>query len=195
MPGSHHGAAHRSEQEIQSWQRQAGQALQAAKRVIGTAPLALDLTFTFRPLNLARLLIEHGFNVTRLYSDAFLPEERDDFCWLQQHAGTLELFATKNPDMRILPRSSSPDTLALGQKAAYFCDTPYFVNYVEGGGSWGFAAVTELARLMTDACRHPQAIRPAVSRKAGEDPLSYETSCQYLIYVLRRHVWRLLGPL
>ena len=159
-----------AEQEIQSWQRQAGQALQAAKRVIGTRPLALDLTFTFRPLNLARLLIEHGFNVTRLYSDAFLPEERDDFCWLQQHAGTLELFATKNPDMRILPRSSSPDTLALGQKAAYFCDTPYFVNYVEGGGSWGFAAVTELARLMTDACRHPQAIRPAVSRKGWGGP-------------------------
>lgn len=156
--------------DIRLWQKRANNALQAARAVVGTRPVALDLTFTFRPLNLARLLVEQGFHVTRLYSDAFLPEEEADFLWLQQQAGDIELFATKNPDMRILPRTSTPDTLALGQKAAYFCSTPHFVNYVEGGGSWGFAAVTELARLMTAACHHPQDIRAAVSPKAWGGP-------------------------
>lgn len=159
-----------AEREIQLSQQQAERALQAAKSVVGARPIALDLTFTFRPLNLARLLVEHGFRVTRLYSDAFLPEEEADFRWLQQQAGDIELFATKNPDMRILPREAEKDTLALGQKAAYFCNTPYFVNYVEGGGSWGFAAVTELARMMAEACHHPQDIRAAVSPKAWGGP-------------------------
>lgn len=158
-----------TEQEIRLYEQQAERALQAAKDVVGTRPIALDLTFTFRPLNLARLLVEHGFCVRRIYSDAFLPEEEADFIWLQQQ-GDIELFATKNPDMRILPREAEKGTLALGQKAAYFCNTPHFVNYVEGGGSWGFAAVTELARLMTKACHEPQDIRAAVSPKAWGGP-------------------------
>ena len=41
--------------------------------------------------------------------------------------------------------------VAIGQKAAYFCDTPYFVNMLEGGGFWGFDGIVHLAEAVCDA--------------------------------------------
>ena len=43
------------------------------------------------------------------------------------------------------------ESLALGQKAAYFDDTDRFVNVVEGGGMIGYEAVTRTMELMRDA--------------------------------------------
>lgn len=41
--------------------------------------------------------------------------------------------------------------LALGQKAAYFTQTGYFVDMVENGPLYGFDGIVELSRMMTDA--------------------------------------------
>ena len=55
------------------------EALAAALDVIGQTPIALDFSAVTRPLSLARMLLEHGFCVRRIYADAFAPEEKGDF--------------------------------------------------------------------------------------------------------------------
>lgn len=126
-------------------------ALERAKNVIGETPIVIDYTAVPRPLGLAKLLLEHGFHVTRVYADSFLPEEQKDFEWLKEHAPGLMIYATIHVKMRVLPREYEEKVLAIGQKAAYFTGTPYFVNMVEGGGLYGFTGICRIAELMTEA--------------------------------------------
>lgn len=132
-------------------QEEAEEALNKALEVIGKTLIAIDYTFTPRPLGLARLLISNGFNVRALYLDSFNQEEKSDFLWLKENATELEIWPTVNPAMRRIQRGFEKKVLALGQKAAYFSDTHYFVNLVEGGSLYGFDGIRHLAGLMTEA--------------------------------------------
>lgn len=140
-------------------------ALASAKAVIGDAPVVLDHTFHPRPLGLARLLLEHGFHVTRVYLDAFNGEEQSDYDWLRANAPDLEIWATINVKMREIPRFHTEKTLAIGQKAAYFTGTDYFVNLVEGAGLWGFDGICRTAALMAEAFQEKKDGRALIPRK------------------------------
>lgn len=154
--------------------QKAEQALSDAQDLIGQTPIAIDLTFTFRPLSLACLLLRHGFHVTKIYADAISPKEEADFRYLQEHHGDIELWPTKAPLLRKLPRPAhaegAPACLALGQKAAFFQGTPHFVNLVEGGGRWGFSAIESLAHDIITAYRTPKDIEANVRRKGLGGP-------------------------
>lgn len=128
-------------------------ALLRAKAKIGDIPIALDYTVTPRPLGLARLLLTHGFQVERLYTDSFSGEEQADFNWLRENAPALQVLPTVHPAMRQARRESGGPVLALGQKAAYFTGSRHFVNLVEGGGLYGFDGIRLLAEHMIDAYR------------------------------------------
>ena len=71
-------------------------------------------------IGLAKYLLEHGFCVEAVYLDGVSPEEEQEFYWLSKHAPELELRATIQPKMRMLPRNHEGKMLALGQKAAWF---------------------------------------------------------------------------
>ena len=140
-------------------------ALAAAKQAIGDAPVEIDYTVTSRPLSLARMLLSHGFRVTRVYLDGISGEERDDFDALQKTAPDLCLSPTVDPVMRVRPRETGEMTLAVGQKAAYFTGSDRFVNLVENGGLYGFAAVYGMAELMRDAWQTPKDARSLIQIK------------------------------
>ena len=132
-------------------------ALAMLQKTLGSRPIALDYTFTPRPLGLARLLTEAGLSVNLLFCDAFDMAEKEDFLWLQNHAPHLRIMPTLAPEMRFHALRSrvhgfSPEEcLALGQKAAFFTETSHFVNMVGGGGLYDFTGITRLARLMEEA--------------------------------------------
>lgn len=142
--------------------------------LIGATPIAIDCTVTFAPFSLARLLVTHGFNVRRIYSDVVSPDDRDSFHYLRQNHGTIELWATKNPDERVLARNSGEKILCLGQKAAYFNDTPYFIEFVDGGGHYGFDGIKKLVAAMREGFLTPKDTRKIISRKANGGPCCYE---------------------
>ena len=122
-----------------------------AKSIIGGTPVVLDYLYHPRPLGLAKLLLEHGFHVTTVYLDSISPEEKPAFDWLKLHHPDLELRATIQTKMRVLPRGTEGKVLAIGQKAAWFSGSRNFVNMVQGGGLWGFDGIRETMELMTEA--------------------------------------------
>ncbi|MEG1911610.1 MAG: nitrogenase component 1 [Cloacibacillus sp.] len=133
---------------------EAERALSYAARLVGERPVVIDYTATPRPLGLAELLLDHGIHVTCVYADQFIPEERPAFDRLREKYPELELAATVHPKMGLLPRanaSSLDETVAIGQKAAYFTDTPHFVNVLEGGGFWGYDGVARMAEEICEA--------------------------------------------
>ena len=151
--------------------REAYGALDKARAVIGDTPIMIDYTAFPYIIELAELLTKHGFNVTRLYSDGFPADERDSFERLRELKPDIEVYPTNEPSMRFAANGNNDDegavvkTLAIGQKAAYFVNTSYFVDIVEGGGMYGYSAVRKLAEMMIDAYENPKDTKKVISHK------------------------------
>ena len=123
-------------------------------------PVSIDYTYCPRPFGLAKLLLDHGFRVERVYADSIPGGDRAAFEALKKEHPDLLIYPTVHSGMRFAntansskadERGGNEETLALGQKAAYFDDTDRFVNVVEGGGMIGYEAVTRTMELMRDA--------------------------------------------
>ena len=136
-----------------------------AHSIIGDTPIVIDYLMHPRPLGLAKYLLEHGFCVEAVYLDGVSPEEERAFYWLREHAPELEFRATIQPKMRLLPRNHEGKVLALGQKAAWFTQSPYFVNVVEGAGLYGFDGIRKVAELMIRAYEEEKEVEDLVVRK------------------------------
>ena len=150
-------------------------AWQELHRELGSLPITLDYTFTLEPFSLARLLIEQGFRLVRIYADAVSPEAREDFLWLQEHAPDIELWSAKHPDLRLSENRTLPGkSLALGQKAAYYTGTPYFVDIIDGAGITGWAGQERLARMISEAARSPKDTQSLIARKGWGGPWALE---------------------
>ena len=142
-------------------------ALEHAREVAGDFEVEIDYTATPRPVGLALLLAEHGFRVTRVYTDAMIEEERPAFERLRSLAPDLLLTATVHAKMRFAGKGvhEHAPVLAIGQKAAYFSGTRHFVNIVAGGGMYGFDGVARLAALIEDAATHEKDTERVIQHK------------------------------
>ena len=134
------------------------------KDLIKDTPVAIDYTVTPKPLSLARFLLDNGVNVRTVYLDGIDGSEEEDFKYLEKNHPDLILHSTIHVGDRRLVRSDEK-VLAVGQKAAWFEGTEYFVNMIEGGGLYGFAGITEFIRLMEEAFVNAKDLRDIVPRK------------------------------
>ena len=165
--------------------------LEETRRLIGDTPISIDYTFCPRPLGLARLLLDHGFNVTRVYADGIPGGDRAAFDHLQKEHPDLMIYPTVHPGMRFAASANTlahatacveakpgataftkkddandaVKVLAIGQKAAAFENTDHFVNIVEGGGMIGYEAVRRTCALMRDAYTNKKEMRELVQVK------------------------------
>lgn len=139
--------------------------LQETKELVGDTKITIDATVVPRLLGLTRLLISHGFSVKTIFTDSFSAEEKADYLWLKDNAPDLKVCATMHPNMRIYSGDFQEKILAIGQKAAYFSGTEYFVNMVEGGGLHGYDGISELCRKIQEAYQTKKDTKDLVVRK------------------------------
>ncbi len=157
-------------------------ALDEAKKVVGDTEIAIDYTAYPYILELAELLLKHGFNVKKIYSDNFPADERDAFDRLAADYSNrdIKVYPTNDPAMRFAAAGCSlnlkndtaeasgegaVNTLAIGQKSAYFTGTAHFIDIVEGGGTYGYHAVLKLAELMIEAFNNEKDTKKVISHK------------------------------
>ena len=133
--------------------------------LIGDTPIAIDYTYSPRPLGLAKLLLENGFNVKRVYLDAITGEEKPALEALKSGFPELQLYPTVHASMRFLSEKEPTSYLAIGQKAAHFMNTNHFVNVVEGGGMFGYHAVLHTLELMREAFTEEKDMRNLIQIK------------------------------
>ena len=141
--------------------------MENARQIIGNTAVEIDYTASPRPLSLAKLLLDHGFAVKRVYVDVLTPEEKEVFEILKQEHPDLLLTATVHVKMRFSgkgARSQEP-VLAIGQKAAYFSGTKQFVNMVAGGGLHGFEGIIRLSEWMIEAYQNEKETEEVIRRK------------------------------
>ena len=136
-----------------------------ALALIGDTPVTIDYSYCPRPLSLAKMLLDAGFRVEKVYLDAITGEEKADFEYLKEHFPDLLLYPTVHSGMRFMAKKEIGTGLAIGQKAAYFENTNHFVNVVEGGGMFGYDAVSHTLELMMDAYRSEKDMRSLIQIK------------------------------
>jgi len=164
------GIEARSSEEIAALRAECEKELEETKKLIGDTPVSIDYTFCPRPLGLAKLLLDHGMNVTRVYADGIPGGDRAAFDSLQEEHPDLMIYPTVHPGMRFARTANDEargdvKVLAIGQKAAAFEDTDHFVNVVEGGGMIGYEAVTRTCRLIREAFLEEKDMRGLVQVK------------------------------
>ena len=144
------------------------------KRQLEDRSISIDVTFTFLPFSLARLLVSHNLHVAEIYVDAITPDDEPNFRWLQAQTPHIRLFPTKHPAMRTQLRNhldkNGREPIALGQKATYFTGTHHFVPAIEGGGHYGFEAIYWLQAELSKAALLPQDPEPIIKKKAWGAP-------------------------
>ena len=133
--------------------------------LIGNTPISIDYTYCPRPLGLARMLLDAGFAVEKVYVDTITGEEKADFEYLQEHFPKLLLYPTVHSSMRFMANREKGGGLAIGQKAAYFDNTNHFVNVVQGGGMLGYDAVLNTLYLMKEAYLEEKDMRSLIQIK------------------------------
>ena len=162
------GIEPRTSEEIAALRAECEKELEETKKLIGDTPVSIDYTFCPRPLGLARLLLDHGINVTRVYVDGIPGGDRAAFDHLQKEHPDLMIYPTVHPGMRFARTANEEEggfVLAIGQKAAAFENTDHFVNIVEGGGMTGYEAVTRTCALIRDAYLNKKEMRELVQVK------------------------------
>ena len=118
--------------------------------------------------DMARLLLEHNFRVTKIHADAFAGEEKEDFLYLKEHHPSLLLSSPTHPAMRFAGKGGSENrgrTLAIGQGAAYFAGTPFFVNRIADSSLFGFDGIFRLAEEMKKAWETPSLTEQTIQIK------------------------------
>ena len=164
------GIAPRSSEEIAALRAECEKELEETKKLIGDTPVSIDYTYCPRPLGLAKLLLDHGMNVTRVYADGIPGGDRAAFNILQKEHPDLMIYPTVHPGMRFARTANAEEKgeakiLAIGQKAAVFEETNHFVNVVEGGGMTGYEAVIRTCRLIREAFLEEKEMRELVQVK------------------------------
>ena len=133
--------------------------------LIGKTPISIDYTYCPRPLGLAKMLLDAGFAVEKVYVDTITVEDKKDFEYLKKYFPKLLLYPTIHAGMRFMAKREKTKVLAIGQKAAYFENTNYFVNVVEGGGMLGYDAILNTLKLMRDAYMREKDMRNLIQVK------------------------------
>ena len=146
--------------------KEADESLKKAYEAIGQTMIAIDASATPRPIGLALLLVKNGFNVARIYLDAFGKKEKKAFEELCKLKPDIEILPTMDPVMlKASDEKTESEYLCIGQKSAYFCQSKRFVNIIEGGGMYGFDGIRHLGEMMIDAYLNEKDLKLTISHK------------------------------
>lgn len=156
-----------SDEEIRRFRNETEENIQDTLDLIGNTPISIDASAIDESLSLAYFLIQHGFTVDSIYLDAFT-ESREIFDSLQKKAGNIKIYSAENWNMRIIDRNTPYKVLGIGQQAAYYNTSPYFVNMIMSAGMYGYQGIRHLMELMREAYRQPKDIASLVQHKGWE---------------------------
>ena len=152
-------------EEISELRKQTEEAVRRAKEVLAGRPVAVDGTAVDNPLGLSLWLLQHGIRVVSLFVDSFT-EDESIFRTLQENWPDLRVYNAISWNMRRMERGYREESLvAIGQRAAYFHDTNYFVNLVDYDGMYGYRGLIRLMELLTEAAQEEKDMRSLIQIK------------------------------
>lgn len=125
--------------------------------------ISIDQSAIEYPLSLALFLEKHDIKVHSLFLDALL-EDEDTLNQLIAYNPNIKIYSIESCAMRQMHRESS-NIVAIGQQAAFFLNTPYFVDIIFQAGMYGYKGIRYLCTLIEEAYSDSKDIQMTVSHK------------------------------
>lgn len=154
----------RSESDILLARNSVEKKVEHLKSVLNGLSVAIDHSAIDMPFSLALFLEERGIHV----SDIFLEgnsESEDVIERLKKLNPDIRIYNPDNCMMRKHVRKCETKTLAIGQQAGYFLNTPYFVNQIFTAEMYGYEGIVEMMDRMEKALHEEKDIESLVSIK------------------------------
>ena len=153
-----------SETRISERRRMTESVIEDVQKEIKDTPIVIDYTAVDDPISLAIFLLEHHFNVETLDIDQ-IKESKEVFERLKKLKPDLEIRPCDSWKMRVFDREDSRKVLAIGQKAAYYHSSLYFMNMIFTNGMFGYAGICQFMKSMLEAYREPKNLEKLVQIK------------------------------
>ncbi len=126
------------------------EAVQAARAKIGGMPLIVDDSCTKRPFLLAKVLLNYGFNVVRIFAQQCIPPDKESYSVITEQHPEIEIIQPHHHNT-LKFNKRLPKSLALGFEAGYISASEYVVNLVNDDGLFGYDGVRRLMNMMSEA--------------------------------------------
>ena len=125
--------------------------------------ISIDQSAIENPLSLALFLERHCIKVHSIFLDA-LQEDENLLKQLIKINPKIKIYSIESCVMRQIQREST-NIVAIGQQAAYFLNTPHFVDIIFQASMYGYKGIQYLCSLIEDAYRESKDIQTIVSHK------------------------------
>ena len=129
---------------------------EVTRNEVGERSIAIDGTATCAPFDLARALIEAGFNVSSIFTDKLPDYERPAFEWLAAHAPTLKVAQPISPSNSWCRPDSPTADIAIGFTAAYLTAAPQVVPISFDEGMYGYHGMSMVYQALRQSLSKTQ---------------------------------------
>ena len=133
--------------------------IESYRRRLGPLTVAVGQSVNASPFELARALIEYGFQVRYIFADLILDSDLEHVKWLKYYAPWIKVFTNVHPSMvNFLDQKLMVD-LAIGFDAGYFCPGAKTLPLTLDSQPFGYRGVVYLLREILKALKNPQSHR------------------------------------
>ena len=137
--------------------------IKKAKEIIGDFPIVIGHSAVCRPFNLAKALINYGFNVQKVYGEDVSAFEKDSFEWLAANAPQVEVISATNHN-RINRVEEEQDCIAIGYNAAYTEKAKHVVDLIQDEYMFGYSGIMKLMEKMTKCYLEPMSLKEMIEK-------------------------------
>lgn len=149
--------------EMTPYKSSAVHEIDATLKIVGSRTIAVGNSAVCRPYSLALALLEYGFSVSDVFTDACPPFEKAAYESLLAKYPQVcfhDIHAAEN--VRRIGSLGNAD-IAIGYSAGYYTGAASIVDLMTDEGMFGYYGVSRMMRLLRDSVEHPQSLEPMIA--------------------------------
>ncbi len=135
---------------------------QTYRHELGPLRIAVGQAINANSFELARALIQYGFEVPYIFTDIIVTSDRKHVEWLQEHAPATTVYTSSHMSMVDFRKEKLSVDLAIGFDAGYYCSDARTVPLGLETQPFGFNAVTYLFTELEKALREERDLRTQI---------------------------------
>jgi hypothetical protein len=121
--------------------------------LVGSYPVVIDYHAVLKPFSLAKVLVQHGFTVKKIFCDEVSEFEKEKCEWLMEHVPELEIIQAQHPDS-VKFEHEQPEVLSIGFSGGYLTKSLHVVDLMEDEHLYGFWGIEKLMEKIEYAFTH-----------------------------------------
>lgn len=136
--------------DLATYEARCEDALKETVEFLNGMPIVIDEGAILRPFDLAKVLLENGFNVTHIFQQKVLPTDKENYNWVIENYPEVNIMQPRNPKVTLFEKFNE-ESLAIGYSAAYVTGAFHVVDINGQHGLYGYNGLIELLEMMRNA--------------------------------------------